>query len=1548
MDTAAPWAVLPQIQAAVAHAVDDAVQKVDDDIPDHVEKDMEKKLHPPHRLFSSSSSRSTDTSIELQKAASYPEIQHLARQVTAHSVRTAGGDGYPNPFTDSKDVDPSLDPTSDHFKPEAWVKTLLGLQSRDPERYPQRVAGVAYKDLNVHGFGSLADYQRTFGNYPLALLSLFNRLAGKRKRKIQILRNFEGVVRSGEMLVVLGRPGSGCSTLLKTISGETHGFYLHEKSRINYQGIPKETMHKDFRGECLYQAEVDVHFPQLTVGQTLNFAAQAKAPENRLPGVTRKQYAKHMTEVIMAVFGLSHTVNTKVGNDFIRGISGGERKRVSIAEAALGGSPLQCWDNSTRGLDSATALDFVKTLRISTSLAGSTAAVAVYQASQSIYDVFDKVVVLYEGRQIFFGDTTAAKDYFVTMGYHCTERATTGDFLTSLTNPVERIVREGYEHLVPRTPDEFAERWRQSAERARLLAEIDEFDKVYPLGGEHLQKFQHSRRATQAKGQRVKSPYTISIPLQIKLCIIRGFQRLRSDAENALTSIFGNSILAILIGSIFYNMPSDTGGFFSRGALLFMCALFSAFGSILEIHALYAQRPIVEKHSRYAFYHPISEAIASMICDLPTKLLTSIFFNIPLYFLTNLRRTASAFFIFLLFSFMCGMTISMFFRSIAAVSRTVWQAMAPSGVAMQALVIYTGFAVPLPDMRPWFKWIIYINPISYVFESLVINEFHNRDFPCTSIVPSGAGYANLTPDEQVCTTVGSRPGQDYVNGDAFINASYHYSKSHQWRNLGILFAQMIGLCAVYLFATEYVSAQRSKGEVLLFRRGMVPDIGKDGDEEEESDNRPTAQGTISGKTISGDVPLSIHKQTAIFHWYGVNYDIKIKGQDRRILADVDGWIKPGTLTALMGATGAGKTSLLDVLARRMTMGVVTGQMMVDGRQRDDGFPRKTGYVQQQDLHLATATVREALNFSALLRQPNTTPRKEKLDYVDEVIKVLEMESYADAVVGVPGEGLNVEQRKRLTIGVELAAKPALLLFLDEPTSGLDSQTAWSIVALLRKLANNGQAVLCTIHQPSAVLFQEFDRLLFLVAGGKTVYFGDIGESSKTLTSYFERNGSRQCGLEENPAEWMLDIVGAAPGSHNTIDWPQIWQDSPEKEQIRQTLADMKQELSQLPTDNDNTASREFAETFTVQFLAVTKRVFEQYWRTPSYLYSKTFLCSGSALFVGFSFWESDNSPQGLQNQLFSIFLLLTVFQNTSQQIMPNFVTHRSLYEARERPAKAYSWKVLMLSNIVAELPWNTLMAIIIFLCFYYPVGMYRNALPVHQTHERGALMFLLIWEFLLHMSTFSHMMIAAADSTETASNISSLLFSMWFIFCGVLVSPTALPGFWIFMYRVNPFTYLVDGMLSTGLANSAMVCSDIELHYLNPPSPQTCGEYMARYIDRKGGYLTNPTETSNCGFCAYSDTNVYLNQLSSSYDNRWRNFGILWAYIIFNVFAALFMYWCFRVPRKQTVLEEATPDPALSKVNTKASNLLTKMHSHKTKSSVTADEVNDEAKTMDM
>ncbi|KAH0536023.1 hypothetical protein FGG08_007090 [Glutinoglossum americanum] len=1424
-------------------------------------------------------------------------VCQLAEQLKRQALSTSGESNFQNPFL-GVSKDPALEPVSKNFSANAWISNLTGFTSKDPKRYLRRTAGISFKNVEVYGFGSLTDYQKDVGNVALEVGAFFRWMMGTGKQKIQILRGFDGLVDHGEMLLVLGRPGSGCSTLLKTISGDTHGFFVAPESEINYKGIPAAQMHDQFRGEAIYMAETDVHFPQLTVGQTLLFAAKARAPRDyTFPGVTREMYAEHMRDVIMATFGLSHTMNTNVGNDFIKGTSGGERKRVSIAEAALSGSPLQCWDNATRGLDSANALEFCKTLRLSTELAGATACVALYHVPESIYDIFDKVTVLYEGRQIFFGSCREAKAFFTDMGFECPQRQTTADFLTSLTNPDERLIKPGYEHRTPRSPDEFVTAWENSPQYTKLIQGIDKYNKKYPIGGKSVAEFTASRRAQQAEHQRVQSPYTLSLYQQVMLCVERGFQRLRGDASLTISGIVANSLMALIIGSIFYNLQENTASFYSRSVLLFFAILLNAFASSLEILLLYAQRPIVEKHARYALYHPSAEAISSMICDMPYKIGNCISFNLVLYFMTNLRRTPSAFFVFLVFSFFTTMALSMIFRTVGASSRTLVQALCPATLINVALMVYTGFVIPPTEMVPWFRWIHYIDPIAYAYESLMINEFDGRTFECSTFVPAGTGYADVGGLNHICSTVGAVAGSSVVSGTEYIKLSFNYQSGHLWRNLGIIIAFMIFFMFTYLAATESIAAKKPKGEVLLFRRGYRETAVKRHNDIETSTKS-------EGRIIQGspkEMDGAIQKQTAIFQWKDICFDIKIKKEPRRILDHVDGWVKPGTLTALFGPSGAGKTSLLDVLATRNTIGTVSGEALVDGRQRDVSFQRKTGYVQQQDIHLETTTLREALRFNAIMRQPASTSREEKLAYVEEVIELLDMGAYADAIVGVPGEGLNVEQRKKLTVGAELAAKPELLLFLDEPCSGLDSQTSWSILGLLEKLAAHGHSILCTIHQPSATLFQQFDRVLFLGPEGKPVYFGELGQGCSTITSYFERNGATPCPPEANPAEWMMEIIGCVPGSHSDIDWPEVWRGSPELAQVHRELDEMKERLRQNPTINvsgDKADYREFAAPFTVQLWECFKRVNSQYWRSPSYIYSKTALSLLTALFLGFSFYKADNTLQGLQNQTFSVFMLFFV-----PQILPNFVVQRSLYEARERPAKIYSWQVFMLSNILVELPWNTLMAVFIFVAWYYPIGMFRNAQPTGAVAERGGTMFLLVWAYLMFASTFAHMIQAGMELAEMAGNLANMSFLFALIFCGILVGPSALPGFWIFMYRLSPFTYLVSAVLSVGLANAPARCSDIELLHFEPVSNITCSSYMASYIQRAGGYIANPEATSDCSFCPISDTNTFLASISVDYSDRWRDFGLLWVYVTFNAAAAAVLYWLVRIPKRS--IEEA-------------------------------------------
>lgn len=281
-------------------------------------------------------------------------------------------------------------------------------------------------------------------------------------------------------------------------------------------------------------------------------------------------------------------------------------------------------------------------------------------------------------------------------------------------------------------------------------------------------------------------------------------------------------------------------------------------------------------------------------------------------------------------------------------------------------------------------------------------------------------------------------------------------------------------------------------------------------------------------------------------------------------------------------------------------------------------------------------MREALEFSALLRQPRGISREDKLKYVDVILDLLEMHDIENCLVGTPGEaGLSIEQRKRLTIGVELVAKPSILIFLDEPTSGLDGQAAFNTVRFLKKLAAAGQAILVTIHQPSAQLFAEFDNLLLLAKGGNTVYFGEIGKNAFKVREYFAKNDA-PCPTEKNPAEHMIDVV-----SDESRDWNKIWLESREHSDMLAELDQIvkKRSHADISTIDDG---HEFAVSWLEQIKIVTTRANKSLWRNTGYVNNKFNLHIILGLFTGFSFWKVGDSVGDLQLRLFAIFNFIFV------------------------------------------------------------------------------------------------------------------------------------------------------------------------------------------------------------------------------------------------------------------------------------------------------------------
>lgn len=238
--------------------------------------------------------------------------------------------------------------------------------------------------------------------------------------------------------------------------------------------------------------------------------------------------------------------------------------------------------------------------------------------------------------------------------------------------------------------------------------------------------------------------------------------------------------------------------------------------------------------------------------------------------------------------------------------------------------------------------------------------------------------------------------------------------------------------------------------------------------------------------------------------------------------------------------------------------------------------------------------------------------------------------------------------------------------------------------------------------------------------------------------------------------------------------------------------------------------------------------------------------------------------------------------------MPYFVCQRDLFEVRERPSRTYSWKVFLMANIIVEIPYQVFSGIVIYATFYY-------SLAGRQSSDRQGLVLLYCIQFFSYASSFAHLVVAAMPNTESADAVVVLLFSMMLSFNGVLIPPVALPGFWVFMYRVSPLTYWVSGIVATIVHGRPVECSATELSTFDPPANQTCQQYLELYLERSPGTLLNPKALSNCQLCGLTTADQFVSQSKINWEDRWRNWGIGWVYIVFNIAVAVLLYYLFRV-----------------------------------------------------
>ncbi|KAJ2665525.1 ATP-binding cassette transporter snq2 [Coemansia sp. RSA 1199] len=1343
---------------------------------------------------------------------------------------------------------------------------LTGRQQQQGPPFSTRV-GLAFDELSVFGDNvrdrHIATLATPFWKLIKAARNGFGvtEMFKKTPEEHRLLLNkMSGVVEAGEMLLVLGRPGSGCSTLLRVL-GNRRKTYRQIDGNVSYGGLTPDEVDKRYRSQVAYCAEEDYHYASLTVRQTLDFAIQCKMPSSSVLE-DRAGYKAEFLDALLDMYGLTGCADTIVGDSEIRGVSGGERKRVSIAEQMAAGASVDIWDGSTRGLDSSTALDYVRSLRITTDVLHKSTIASIYQASDDIYKLFDKVMVIDNGRQLYFGPSNEAVAYFEALGVQKPLRQTSSDFLTGITQLNERRVAPGFEDRVPRSAEDFERVWQASTQRTLVTQQVAEFesqvqnDKRSTIIREFVDR---TKMGAGSSSLRKRSRYSTTFMYQTAQLLRREMRVLWGSRVEHMLVIFTYAVFAALMALTFLRISDDSSGVRIKGALLFMVLSFVALTEESGVASAMTNRRVLAKHKRLTLFHPAALSMVQSAIEIVLTIIKCAVFASEVYFATNLTRTAPAFFTFTLILTALGTCMTAFFRLLGNGMPDIDTGLTVSGITLLFWIMLSGYMQTTAQMHGYFRWISYIDPLTYGFKALMANEFKGLELKCTgaSLVPSGPGFDDVA--HQVCTLPGARPGELFVQGRDYLAQALQIYVDDRWKH----FAAIIGFWALFVIASalvvEFVEFGASSHSINVYkrRRPRVNLATEDLVAESSKLSQSTEGNTASGSTLT---------------WKYINYAVPVKGGSKQLLDNVSGYLKPGTLTALMGASGAGKTTLLDALSQRKTIGTLRGEMLMSGMPLPRSFRRSTGYAEQQDVHASLITVREALRFSAYLRQSALVPDAEKNEYVERVIYLLDMGGIADCLIGEPesGEGISLEERKRLTIGIELVSRPKIL-FLDEPTSGLDAQASYNVVQFLRRLAGEGLTILCTVHQPSSMLFEQFTSLLLLARGGQAVYFGELGEDAQTMLGYFERCGAPKCPPTANPAEYILSLAG-----NTDIDWPQMWRESPELDTVLAELDHMNQSSRAHGLPSDLGDNRQFARSYWYQIVCVTRRMLLVYWRNLDYQLTNFILQAVAALCIGLAYLGLNDSASHLVNKANALFLAACLNIFITNQVVPEYLRQKRLYR-RESSTNQYGSLAFTVSAFVTELPFLIAACTLFVVVYYWAAGL--NTAP-----DRVGFFYLSYIVLGIYSMSLGQTIASISTSESMAAMLSPVCTTVFALYCGILVPYSLLPGVWRYtLYWLSPYRYWLESIVSNELHSAPVRCRANELFVFDPPANTTCLEYAGKWVSQATGYLQNPDATLACNYCQFKVGDEYYRTLDWNFGNRWRNLGILFAFIAANI-----------------------------------------------------------------
>uniref|UniRef100_A0A6N2N8C3 ABC transporter domain-containing protein n=1 Tax=Salix viminalis TaxID=40686 RepID=A0A6N2N8C3_SALVM len=1146
------------------------------------------------------------------------------------------------------------------------------------------------------------------------------------RTKLTILKEASGVIKPSRMALLLGPPSSGKTTLLLALAGKLDPSLKvrdkNVKGDITYNGYRLDEFVP--RKSSAYISQNDVHIGEMTVRETLDFSARCQGVGTRydlLSELARREKdagifpeaevdlfmkatamegveSSLITDYTLKILGLDICKDTVVGDEMIRGISGGQKKRVTTGEMLVGPTKTLFMDEISTGLDSSTTYQIVKCLQHIVHHTEATVMVSLLQPAPETFDLFDDIIFLSEGQIVYQGPREHVLAFFESCGFRCPERKGAADFLQEVTSSKDQEQywvdrRKPYRFIaVP----EFAERFRRFHVGIRIENELSvPFDK--------------SRGHKAALSFSKYSAPTIEL---LKACWDREWMLVRRNAFVYVAKTVQIIIMAVIVSTLFMKSRMHTrneeDGTVFIGALLFTIII-NIFNGLAELTLVIKRLPVFYKQRELQFHPAWTFTLPTFLLQLPTSIIESVVWVSITYYSIGFAPEASRFFKQLLLVFLIQQMAAGLFRLIAGVCRTM--IIANTGGALTLLLVFLlgGFILPQGTIPNWWEWGYWLSPLSYAYKAIAVNEMF------------APRWMNKLASDNATRL-----------GTAVLH-SLEVSTDKNWYWIGT--AAILGFAVLFnvlfTFSLEYFSppgkpqaiiSEETTNQGTQSKRGSPPqsEASSDGNSTSKieilrmsSPSNPNGLVKTSDSTLEAANGVAPKRGMVVpftplsMSFEDVNYFVDmppemteqgISGDRLQLLREVTGAFRPGVLTALMGVSGAGKTTLMDVLARRKTGGYIDGDIRISGfPKKQETFARISGYCEQNDIHSPQVTVKESLIYSAFLRLPKEVSKQEKMIFVDEVTELVELDNLKDAIVGLPGiTGLSTEQRKRLTIAVELVANPSII-FMDEPTSGLDAKAAAIVMRTVRNTMDTGRTVVCTIHQPSIDIFEAFDELLLMKRGGQVIYSGTLGRNSHKIIEYFESeimdhgilqaiHGIPKIKEKYNPATWMLEVSSVAAEVRLGMDFAEHYKCSslyqyvkfkldPFSHMSRRNKALVKEVSTQNPGAKDLYFSTQYSESIWGQFKSCLWKQWWTYWRTPDYNLVRGIFTLFCALMVGSIFWnagtkrESSSDLSMIIGAMYSSVLFVGI--NNCQTVQPVVAVERTVFY-REKAVGMYS------------------------------------------------------------------------------------------------------------------------------------------------------------------------------------------------------------------------------------------------------------------------------------